>query len=82
MKRLYVDLAVSYIAEPKEHESVKTLATYRQTLDSFGKIVGKQDVEDITREDIPAWVADSGRTGTLPEPSGTESTSSRSSSIT
>ena len=56
LKRLYADAVATYIAETTEHKSTKTLAAYRYTLKSFGELIGRQYVEDITREDILAWI--------------------------
>ena len=65
-KRTYVDAVATYIAETTEHKSTKTLSAYRYTLKSFGKLIGKQHVEDITREDLLAWIAALRKNGNAP----------------
>ena len=55
-KRLLADCIETYNAEIQEHKAQRSFAAYSKTLGLFAEVVKKKFIEDITREDVLAYI--------------------------
>lgn len=65
-KRLLPDCIATYIAETLEHKSTRTHAAYDLTLRIAAEVIGCEHIEDITREDILAYISALRKRGSAP----------------
>jgi integrase/recombinase XerD len=62
-KRKLRECAKTYLAETEEHKSTKTLAAYKLAVNAFVETSKRTHIEDVTREDLLAYVTMLRRTG-------------------
>ena len=56
-KRLLADCIATYNAEIREHKAQRSFAAYSKTLGLFVEVVQKKFIEDISREDVLAYIS-------------------------
>jgi hypothetical protein len=56
-ERPLADCIAKYIAETEEHKSKKTLDAYRLMVTAFAKLIDRDNLEDLTRDDLLTYIA-------------------------
>lgn len=64
--RLLKDCVASYLAETEVHKAETTFEAYSLALSGFNKIVRREFIEEITREDLLAFAAALKKKGNAP----------------